>query len=170
MWKLILVITAIILYFIYNIAVLILFKTPFSLSETYYLFSNYNPKLKILFPSIMIGIASLLLPAWLELSEGNNFQFTAFLACSGLIFTGMVPTFKKGNFENIIHTGSAYFAVVTSFIWIFALTNLWYVILIYGFVIGIIGWLCKLWKTSYIYLLENIAILATLTNILLTVL
>jgi hypothetical protein len=82
----------------------------------------------------------------------------------------MVPTFKKGNFENIIHTGSAYFAVVTSFIWIFALTNLWYVILIYGFIIGIIGWLCKLWKTSYIYLLENIAILATLTNILLTVL
>ena len=167
MWKLILVLLAAILYISYNVIVLALFGVPYSLSQTYYLFKEYKDKLRFMFPLMMIGIAILLLPAWIELSIGSPFQFTVFLACVGLIYTGMVPAFRNGNFENIVHTTSAYLAVVMSFIWIIALTNFWYIILIWGGIVGILGLIFKVWRSSYTYLLESIAIFASLTTIIL---
>lgn len=167
MWELILVLIATMFYIVYNIFVLSFFGVPYSLSQTYYLFKERKEGLKFMFPSMMIGIALLLLPAWIELSNSSPFQFTVFLSCVGLIYTGMVPAFKKGNFENIVHTTSAYFAVVMSFLWIITVTNLWYVILIWGGIIGILGFIFKVWKSSYTYLLECVAIFASLTTIIL---
>jgi hypothetical protein len=166
MWKLILVLTAIILYFIYNIAVLILFKTPFSLSETYYLFSNYNPKLKILFPSIMIGIASLLLPAWLEISAGNVLQFLAFFAAAGLLFVGTAPAFMSSDLENKVHTYSAIGSVIFALLWVIFVSKTWFMIPIWFAVIALIAWLTKTWKSALIYWLENVTFMSTFTSIL----
>ena len=158
MWKIILVLVALLIYIMYNIVVIKLFNIPHSLSQTYYLFKDYNDKFKVLFPMMMIGVAIILLPAWLEISDGSDFQFTVFLSCVGLIPTGITPAFNKNKKDNIIHTVSAYFAACISFLWIIMLTDLWYIILILGVIIGFIGLFFRKWGSSYTYLLENIAI------------
>ena len=74
---------AIFMFAVYNIIALLLFGVPKSLSDTYYLFKERNSTLKFLFPSMMTLLTFFLMPAWLEMSEGSPFQFTAFLSAAG---------------------------------------------------------------------------------------
>ena len=79
-WIVYLVLAAFVLYMSYNFAVFNLFGIPKSLSQTYYDFMSYKYWMKILFPIMMVSVGVMLLPAWLEISEGSDFMFTAFLA------------------------------------------------------------------------------------------
>lgn len=165
-WITILTLLAYIIYIAYTIAVAGFFGIPHSLSRTYYLFKQKSNWLKVLFPAMMVSMACLLMPAWIELSEGSNFQFMSFLACAGLVFTGIFPAFQDSKHENIVHTISAYFAVVMALLWIVLVTNLWWVIFIWIGIIGIVGFVTKSWKSSYTYWLETITIMSTINVII----
>lgn len=152
---------AIFLFFIYNVVALILFGVPKSLSMTYYLFKEKVDTLKFLFPSMMALLAVFLMPCWLQMSEGSDFQFTAFLSAAGVLFVGAAPAFLSSSLENMVHQVSAYICAAAALAWICLVTPYWYVILIVLAVIALIAWLTNTWKTCYIYWLEMVAFIST---------
>lgn len=157
---------AIFMFLIYNIVILMLFGVPKSLSNTYYLFKDKKSILKFLFPSMMTLLAFFLMPAWLEISEGSPFQFTAFLSAASVLFVGMAPAFKDSNLENKVHSISAYICAAAAIAWICLVTPYWYIIFIVLGVIAAIAIVTKTWKTCYIYWLEMVAFISTFISII----
>lgn len=165
-WILILILVALTIYAFYNVFALGMFGIPKSLSTTFYLFEERKSWLRIWFPIMMISVAFLLMPAWLELSVNSSFQFLAFLAPSAIIFTGAAPTFKRSELENVVHTTSAIMAAITALLWVGLVAHLWQVILLWTGVIMMVMFISKTVKTSYIYWLETIAFLSTFTSLM----
>ena len=157
---------AIFMFLIYNIVALVLFGVPKSLSMTYYLFKDKVDTLKFLFPAMMTMLATVLMPCWLQMSEGSDFQFTAFLSAAAVLFVGAAPAFKSSSLENSVHQVSAYICAAAAIACICLVTPYWYVILIVLAVIALIAWLTKTWKTSYIYWLEMVAFVSTFISII----
>lgn len=157
---------AIILFVAYNMVTIILFGVPKSLSMTYYLFKERKNIFKSLFPTMIVLLCIFLIPCWLELSEGSNFQFLAFLAPATLMFVGFTPAFKDADMYNIIHDISAYTCAVFALLWIILVTSYWYIILIVFGLIAIASIVTKTWRTCYIYWLEMVAIISLFTSML----
>ena len=154
------------IYLIYNGVALRLFGVPESLSNTFYLYNDKKKYLGILLPIMMVSMAGLLLPAWLEISALSSLQFTAFLAAAGIIFTGSAPAFKGNDLEKRVHTVSALTAAVFALLWVIFVSKLWFTILIWFVVILLIAFVTKTIKSSYIYWLETVAFMSTFTSIL----
>lgn len=165
-WKLILVLTAFLVYWLYNMAVLCLFSAPESLSMTFYLFKKRKRWQKVLFPIMMVSLSFLLVPSWLEISEGSDLQFMVFFAVAGILFTGCAPAFNKHDLENKVHTGSAMTAALFALLWVAFVANLWHVIVLWFILIMTIAIFTKSLKTSYIYWLETVAFMSTFTSII----
>ena len=165
-WILTCVIIAFLLYLVYNGVVLRLFGIPKSLSMTFYLFQEKKKWTRIFFPIMMISIAFLLLPAWLEISALSSLQFLAFLAAAGILFVGAAPAFKSSNLENTVHMTSAIVAAIFAILWVVLVSKLWWVILVWSAITGLIMLVTKTVKSSYIYWLETIAFMSTFTSIL----
>lgn len=165
-WRLILVLVAFAIYLVYNAFALGYFGVPKSLSMTFYLFKEKKNWLCIWFPVMMITMAFALLPAWLEISNGSDLQFMAFLAAAGIIFTGAAPAFQSSDLEKRVHTGSAMFAALFALLWVVLVARLWYVILVWFVAILVIAILTKTVKSSYIYWLETVAFLSTFTSVI----
>ena len=157
---------AIFMFAVYNIIALLLFGVPKSLSDTYYLFKERNSTLKFLFPSMMTLLTFLLMPAWLEMSEGSAFQFTAFLSAAGVLFVGAAPAFKDSEMESKVHSISAYVCAAAALAWICLVTPYWYVILIVFGIVAALAVVTKTWKTCYIYWLEMVAFVSTFISII----
>lgn len=164
-WTLIFVLTAFVVYYVYNAVALYLFGVPKSLSMTFYLFKEKKNWLCACFPIMMTLMAGSLLPAWLEISVGSNLQFMSFLAASGILFTGAAPAFESSKLENNVHMASAIIAAIFALLWVILVANLWYVILVWLVAITVVALLTKSVKTSYIYWLETIAFLSTFTSV-----
>lgn len=84
---------------------------PYSISETYYKIDH-----KLWFGVTMVLTACLLMPAILEVTPGS-YQFTAFLACAGMIATGIAPNFREG-IEKRVHTAGAVLCLLFSQVWV----------------------------------------------------
>lgn len=164
--KLILVLIAFFIYWFYNTSVLSIFGVPKSLSTGFYLFKERKSWQSLLFPISMILIAMLLLPVWLEISEGSDLQFMVFLAAGGILFTGMVPSFKKSKLEDKVHTISAIIAAVFALLWVIFVAQLWYIILLLFIMNFFIALLSKSIRTSYAYWIETIAFMSTFMAII----
>lgn len=165
-WILTCVSIAFIVYLIYNCVAVKMFGVPKSLSMTYYLFEEKKKKLGIVFPIMMLGIAFLLLPAWLEISALSNLQFTAFLAAGGIMFTGAAPAFQSSSLEKKVHTGSAVVAAIFATLWVIFVANMWYMIALWLIIILSTAFASCTFKSSYIYWFETVAFMATFTSIL----
>lgn len=157
---------AIFMFLIYNIIALVLFGVPKSLSMTYYLFKDRVEYMKWLFPGMMTLLTFFLVPCWLEISEGSNFQFLAFLSAASILFVGAAPAFLDSKLENLVHQVSAYFAAAMAILWICLVTPYWWIILIVLVIISAVAIVTKTWKTGYIYWLEMVAFLSTFASIL----
>lgn len=165
-WILILTGLATFIYLSYNVVALAEFNVPHSLSETYYLYrETEKSNRKHLFTIMMVSMAMLLMPAWIDISEGSDFQFTAFIAACGIIFTGLIPEFKKDKFNKITHTICALIAAVASIVWIILVAGTWQSILLYLSFIVLLSFLTSSYKTSFIYWIETVAFLSTFTSI-----
>lgn len=110
---------------------------PYSISETYYKISH-----KFWFGVTMVLTACLLMPAILEVTP-DSYQFTAFLACAGLIMVGAAPNFREG-IEKKIHTTGAVLCLLFSQVWVGLICPwvllVWVVYLAYTIVMMIKNW------------------------------
>lgn len=157
------VLAATVIYAAYNAIAIKLFGIPKSLSITFYHYQDrYNKG--FLFPMMMFFVVTLMMPAWIQMSEGSTYQFLAFLAPAAIMFVGTAPAFLSSNVENKVHMVSAILAALCSILWIVLVTKYWWIILIWLVIVGVLAYLSKSYKTAYIYWLENIAFLSTFTS------
>ena len=154
------IIAATAIYLAYNAICLALFSIPESLSNTYYLWKEKNGK-GWLFPLMMYLVVALMMPAWITLSEGNNFQFLSFLAPASIAFVGTAPRFKDSQLESRVHTVSAIIAAACSLLWVALVTPYWWSIIAFTTIVALAVTLTKTLKSSYVYWLETIAFAST---------
>ena len=140
---------------------------PYSISETYYKIEH-----KLWFGATMVFTACLLMPAILEVTPGS-YQFTAFLACAGMIATGIAPNFRKG-IEKKIHTTGAVLCLVFSQVWV-GLTCPWMLLVWVGYLVYTIVMMIKNWNgyftgtflgTKTMFWVEITALLTTYVTLL----
>lgn len=93
---------------------------PSSISATFYALDH-----KLWFGATMWLTAGLLMPAILEMTP-ESYQFTAFLACAGMMLVGAAPNFREG-IERSIHVAGAILCLVFSQVWV-ALTCPWFLL------------------------------------------
>lgn len=158
----ILIIAATAIYIAYNAICLALFSIPESLSNTYYLWKERSNK-GYLFCLIMYAVVALMMPAWITLSEGSNFQFLAFLAPASIAFVGTAPRFKDSQLESRVHTVSAIIAAACSLLWVMLVTPYWWMMLIWLGFIALAAILTSSYKTCLVYWLEQVAFGSTFT-------
>lgn len=102
MWYLIPISLIVLVVYLWKVIKLI--GIPWSISDTYYQLQKRN-RSAWWFQVVMILTAGILLPEWLELTDGENYQCCAFLACTGLIFVGAAPCFKL-ELDGKVHIGA----------------------------------------------------------------
>ena len=156
------IIIATVVYVAYNVISLVLFDVPESLSNTYYLYKEKWDK-GWLFCLMMYTVVLFMMPAWIGLSEGSNFQFLAFLAPASIAFVGTAPRFKDSQLESRVHTVSAIIAAACSLMWVALVTPYWVSIPIYVVFDGAKAFFSKTYKTCLVYWLEQVAFLSTFT-------
>ena len=157
------IIVATCIYVAYNVVSLALFGIPESLSNTYYLYKEKSNK-GWLFPLMMYAVVALMMPAWISLSEGSDFQFLAFLAPAAIAFVGTAPAFKSDDLENKVHSISAVIAATCSLAWVALITPHWCVILIWFYIAASLSLFTSTCKTCLVYWLEQVAFGATFTS------
>lgn len=156
------IIVATCIYVVYNAIAIAIFGIPESLSNTYYLWKYKNGK-GYLFCLMMYAVVAFMMPAWLTLSEGSDFQFLAFLAPMSIAFVGTAPKFKNDKQEGNVHFISAVIAAACSLAWVALVTPYWWVILIWFGYLAMISIFTSSCKTAYVYWLEQVAFLSTFT-------
>lgn len=156
------IIIATVIFVAYNAVAIAIFDIPESLSNTYYLWKEKNGK-GWLFCLMMYLVVALMMPAWISLSEGSNFQFLAFLAPASIMFVGTAPRFKDFDLENRVHTYSAYIAAACSLLWVILVTPYWHIILIWLGFMALASIITSSNKTCLVYWLEQVAFGATFT-------
>ena len=156
------IIIATVVYVAYNAISLANFRVPQSLSMTYYLWKD-KANIGYLFPCMMYVVVACMMPAWISMSEGSDFQFLAFLAPASIAFVATAPAFLGSDLENKVHSISAMIAAACSLLWVILVTPYRWVILVWLAVVAVASYLTKTIKTAYIYWLETIAFGATFT-------
>ena len=156
------IIIATIIYVAYNAISLANFGIPQSLSMTYYLWKQ-KANISYLFCMMMYAVVALMMPAWISMSEGSDFQFLAFLAPASIAFVGTAPAFLGSDLENRVHSVSAVVAAVCSLAWVILVTPYWWIILVWLGLVAIAAIVTSSYKTALVYWLETIAFGATFT-------
>lgn len=154
----------------YTAAVCIKFKgVPSSISATFYKLEH-----KLWFGATMVLTACLLMPAIFGVTPGS-YQFTAFLACVGLIMVGVAPNFREG-IEKKIHTTGAVLCLVFSQVWV-GLSCPWMLLLWVGYLAYMAIGLWRNWTgyftasflaTKPMFWVEISSLLSTYVTIILT--
>ncbi|MCF2599634.1 glycosyl transferase [Phocaeicola barnesiae] len=141
----------------------------YSISETFYKIDH-----KLWFGATMVLTACLLMPAILEITP-DSYQFTAFLACVGLIMVGVAPNFREG-IDREIHTIGAVLCLVFSQMWV-GLTLPWMLLLWVGYLAYTAIGLWRNWTgyftasflaTKPMFWVEISSLLSTYVTIILT--
>lgn len=153
---------------VYLISYFIVFRSiPSSLSDTYYYFETKWKKGWIFTVSLVI-MGMILTPAFLELAEGSNLQFLAFLCPASILFVGAAPRFKDVGIESIIHPVAAGISALCGVLYILLVAKTWYVLIGWLLLIGIPVLLVKGWrkgiKECYTFWLEMIVFGAVYTT------
>lgn len=156
------IIVATCIYVAYNAISLANFGVPDSLSMTYYLWKKDSNK-GYVFSLMMYAVVMCMMPAWISMSEGSDFQFLAFLAPAAITFVGTAPRFKSDDLENKVHSISAVIAAACSLAWVALVTPYWWMILICLGLIALASILTSTYKTALVYWLEQVAFGATFT-------
>lgn len=99
----------------------------------------------------IIASAALLIPVMLELSEGNSWQFTGFLAPLSLFLVGLTPEWQIKMPQYIIHNIGVVLAVLFSVIYAICVPFLVWPILILAVIAGIAT---LIYKKVFIFWLE----------------
>ena len=159
------IIAATVIYLAYNAICLALFGIPKSLSDTYYLWKARNGK-GWYFSLMMYVVVALMMPAWITMSEGSDFQFLAFLAPASLLFVATAPAFKGSKLERRVHSVSAILAAAFSIAWIVLVTPYWMSVPVFACGYAIAAILTSSYKTSIVYWLETVAFSATFASVI----
>lgn len=165
-WILIPSLISLSLFLIYNGVALMKFGVPHSLSMTYYCFKEYKDKTKHIFTIMMVVCACLLMPGWIEMSEGSSLQFLTFLSAVGIIFVGLIPEVLNSDFENIVHTSFAILSAIFSMLWVVLVAEMWPIIIMWIILITTISLITKTLKKGWLYWIEMVVFGSVFTSMI----
>ena len=111
--------------------------------------------------------AVLLMPAILEVTP-DCYQFTAFLACTGMFLVGAAPNFRDG-FDKKVHISGVALCIVFSQVWV-TLVCPWMLLVWVAYLIYTALMMKKNWKGNFIsaYLLTKPMLWVEITALLAT--
>lgn len=112
---------------------------------------DISPRALNLWSADLILSALLLMPVMLELSGGNNWQFTGFLAPIAMLLVGFTPRWATMDRQYIFHNLGVGLAVAFSVIWCIAIPKLVWPMLILAVLAGAATLICK---RAFIFWLE----------------
>ena len=143
------IILFIIINLIYNLFIICKYKTiPVSLSETSYMLGGLK---RYWFTIYCVTNVLLILPNLL-VSVPETFTFLVFLMCSGMLFSGVSPLFKKG-LDKTVHYVSLIFSFIMFIIFMILLMK-WYYLVAFIVILGLL----IMWKKEcYVYFAEILA-------------
>lgn len=156
----------------YNIALLVKFGVPSSLSNSFYLYNDIKKNLGYIFTGFMFLMAMLLMPGWLEVGEAVSswstyLQPLAFFAAASIVFVGAAPAFRSSKMESTVHSVAAKVAAALSLAWCFVVAwQIMYVPIIACLFPVIAASITKTWKSGLTYWLEMMAFDATFATII----
>lgn len=131
----ILAVVSLVIFLAYLVGMYIYFGIPASLSDTYYKLEKRRKGAGWFFTAMCWGISFPLLPYLLDVTPAG-YQFTAFLACAGLMFVGAAPQFKL-SLTGPVHYVSAALCCAAAVLWCI-LSRYWFIplgaFLIFGWV------------------------------------
>jgi hypothetical protein len=116
-------------FLIYTTTVVSMFGVPTSLSDSFYLLNKKKEGLGYLFSLTLFTMAFTLLPPWLSLPIGGDYEVIKFFCCALLGFVGAAPRFNEE--DSGWHTVFAMGAAVLGLLWIVLFTPHWYIIIAY---------------------------------------
>lgn len=161
--EIVLILLSILCIAAYTTAVCVKFKgIPYSISETFYKLEH-----KWWFLLTMWLTAGLLMPAILEVTP-DCYQFTAFLACTGMFLVGAAPNFRDG-FDKKVHISGVALCIVFSQVWV-TLVCPWMLLVWVAYLIYTALMMKKNWKGNFIsaYLLTKPMFWVEITALLAT--
>lgn len=136
----------IIISLIYNLYIILKYKTiPVSLSETSYILGGFK---RYWFSAYCITTVMLILPLLL-MTIPENLAFLGFLMCGGLLFAGLSPMFKNGMDKTLHYTSSMFSFIIFIIFMIFIMG--WFYLALYVWLLALLT-LCK--KECYVYFAE----------------
>lgn len=156
------ILTSFILYLLYNVICNTLYGVPENLSSTYYKLG----KLKCLFPITMVICVGLLVPGWLDILEGSNWQFLAFLCPMAILFMSMAPDFKNNILEYKVHAISTIIAALLALFSIIFVLNGGYILIFVSILLLLISITSSTLKNCWLYWLEMIIFISTYLSII----
>lgn len=129
-----LIIISLVIFLAYLAGMYMYFGIPYSISDTFYKLEARKKGAGWLFSAMCVSVGGLLLPALLDITP-ESYQFTAFLACAGLIFVGAAPQFRL-SLTGSVHYGAAAVCVIFSQVWVgltcwWVLIPIWLVFIVY---------------------------------------
>lgn len=158
-----LILTSFIIFLVYNIISICKLKNiPSCLSETYYLWP------KLVFPIVMFLVSGLILPVWLELLEGSNFQFCAFIICIALMFIGASPDYKNNDLDYKVHSTFTYVISIITIITIFIIFGYWEILLINLFIITLLFFITN-FRKYWLFIIELCLFLSVYTTLIIKI-
>lgn len=144
------------LFIAYLLFTVTFFGFPTSLSKTYYQLEAFDKNKGWLFQVTLFSIAILLLPAWLEVLDGSDYQFLAFLSCVGLIFVAAAPKFLN-SFESKVHYVSTAIAALCALLYVIFINSDYQLMLAFTFITLVVYIIVDYKKKNIFYWLELIA-------------
>jgi hypothetical protein len=111
---------------------IIKFGVPTSFSNNFYLLNKIHDGLGYIFTIVLWGMVFTLLPVWMNIPVGEDWEFLKFFSCAGLCFVGAAPRFLEQ--DSTVHIVSAIVSAIAGLLWILICTNYWYIVLIYALI------------------------------------
>ena len=125
----------------YLILLYILFKWLPSISQSFYEFKErYKEKWTWVFTVALLLFSIPIMIAGLSKTAGNAFQFLAFIAPAGIIFTAVAPRFKE-DLEKDVHYRGALTGIVGAMLGILFMMHFHYIAFFGMAGIALFGWL-----------------------------
>ena len=100
-------------------------------------YSAYGPEWeKITKPNVWsivtFATAFMLVPVLLDCSDGNPWQFTAFICPASILFVALTPDYGTNKLAGIVHIiGASIGAIFSILVVVFVFPQLWWLILVY---------------------------------------
>jgi len=117
-----LLLLAIVIFAVYNFLVIKLNgELPTSISASFYILNEWKNGWGYLFTVWCFFTAYLIIALFLELSDGQWFQFLGFTAAAGLAFVGAAPHFRTT--ETAIHYTAAGICCISALVWCSLMTS-----------------------------------------------
>ena len=157
---------AILLLAIYNVVAIMLFGIPRSLSATHYLFKEREDILKHLFPATTFMTAILMTSAWVGCAPTPELKLLSVLAGLSLVGVGATYMFTKEYVTESVHLATACLLIAFMLLWIIFVTPYWYMIIVVFIITLAAALMTKTLKTSYIFWIEIMALLANVICVL----